>query len=350
MRENRFLKWMAENTRSNWCNDSAIMDDLEAALKAKAVGCTSNPPLTFEALTTTPHFFLEDLKKLDKTLTGDDKVTALIGVVVGKISRRLKDLYEESGGEYGYIRAQVKPGFSADFESMLKMGIRFSKIGENVKVKIPGTCAGIDVLEELAAMGIPTNPTVCMSVSQIVSAAEANERGRKRALASGIKPASSTSAVVMGRLQDYLASLNEQRNLNVSVYDLEWAVIAMAKRCHEIFEEKGYHQKLMPAAFRCTKQVEQLVGGDVVMTIHPKIQDMIIMEDQSGKMSRIKDAIYLPVDEDAVQRVRKALPEFELAYEPDAISKKDFDGYKGMDMTLGAFDRTGWKKLETFDL
>ncbi len=189
-----------------------------------------------------------------------------------------------------------------------------------------------------------------MSVSQMVAAAEANERGRKRAVASGLVPASSTSAVVMGRLQDFLASLNEQRDLNVSVYDLEWAVIAMAKRCHTIFERRGYRQKIMPAAFRCTKQVEQLVGGNVVMTIHPKIQDMIIAEDERGQMSRIKEAINLPVDEEAVERVRKAFPEFELAYEPDAIQKKDFDLYKGMDMTLGAFDRTGWKKLEAYEL
>lgn len=350
MRNNKYLKWVTENTKTTWCNDSAIMEDLEGALAANAVGCTSNPPLTYEALTLTRELFTEELKKLDKNLSGDGKAIALIEIVVKHISKRLMDLYEKSNGEYGYIRSQVKPWISGDFDAMLEMGIRFSKFGKNIKVKIPGTDAGIDVLEELAALGIPTNPTVCMSVSQIVAAAEANERGRKRAIGAGLAPAQSTSAVVMGRLQDYLSSLNEKRNLNISVYDLEWAVIAMAKRCYRIFTEQGYHQKLMPAAFRCTKQVEQLVGGDMMMTIHPKIQDKIIQEDLKGQMTRNINAIDFPVDEEAVERVKKAFPEFVLAYEPDAIRKKDFDSYKGMAMTLDAFQNTGWNKLVEYPL
>ena len=333
MRESAYLQWMAENTNTQWCNDSAMIGDIKAALNSGAVGCTSNPPLTYETLTSTPEIFSEELARIPENVSGDARVVELIGVVVRHISNMLYPLFEKTDGQCGYIRTQVQPGLSADADAMLKMGKTFASWGRNVKVKIPGTSAGIRVLEELAALGIPTNPTVCVTVAQIISAAEAYERGVRRAVQSGIKPAPSTSAIVMGRLQDYLSILNKERNAGLSVYDLECAALAVAKRCYRIFIERGYRQVLMPAAFRCARQVGQLVGGKVVMTIHPKIQDEIIKAEAEGTIRR-EIAIDNPVDAQAVERVRKALPEFELAYEPEALDEKDFDTFGGTVMTL----------------
>ena len=110
----------------------------------------------------------------------------MIGIVVRNISRMLGDMYQSSNGKNGYVRSQVQPSLLSDGEAMLKMGKKISSWGKNVMVKIPGTAAGVWVVEELAALGIPTTPTVCPSVSQIVAMAEANERGRKRAIEKGI--------------------------------------------------------------------------------------------------------------------------------------------------------------------
>lgn len=346
MRESAYLKWMAENTYTQWCNDSAMLNDIEDALKCGAMGCTSNPPLTYEVLTSTPEIFKEELAKLPASVSEDDRVIELIGVVVRHISGMLEDTYKKTRGIYGYIRTQVQPGLSADADAMLKMGKTFASWGRNVKVKIPGTKAGIWVLEELAAQGVPTNPTVCVTVSQIIAAAEAHERGIKRAINAGLKPMPSTSAIVMGRLQDYLTLLNNERKAGLSVYDLECAALIVAKRCYEIFAQRGYSQVLMPAAFRCARQVSEMVGSKVEMTIHPKVQDEIIKAEAEGSIKR-EIKIDNPVDLKAVERVRKALPEFELAYEPGALEEKDFDTYGATVMTLKSFDVTGWQKLLT---
>lgn len=346
MRNNAYLQWMAENTDTQWCNDSAMIDDIKDALACGAVGCTTNPPLTYEVLSKTPEIFQKELSAISGNTSGNEKVVELIGVVIRHISGMLTGIFEKTDGKFGYVRTQVQPGLSSDADAMLRMGKIFASWGRNVKVKIPGTKAGISVLEELTALGIPTNPTVCVTVSQIVSAAEAYERGLKRAVSSGIKPAPSTSAIVLGRLQDYLAVLNQERNAGLSTYELECAALAVAKRCYSIFKERGYKQVLMPAAFRCTRQVEQLVGSKVVMTIHPKIQDEIIKAEAEGSIKR-EISIDNPVDEQAVTKVRKALPEYELAYQPDALLEKDFDNYGGTVMTLNGFDVTGWQKLKT---
>ncbi|MGI5877816.1 MAG: transaldolase family protein [Christensenellales bacterium] len=346
MKDHAYLRWMSENTPTKWCNDSAKMDELDAALASGAVGCTSNPPLTYETLTATPALYGDGLEAIRAVPPGDERAVACISVVVRHIAARLADIYESSRGEYGYIRAQVQPSLSGDADAMLKMGLLFASWAPNIKVKIPGTKAGIWVLEELAARGIPTNPTVCVSVSQMTAAAEAHERGVARARAAGIAPAPSTAAIVMGRLQDYLTTLNEERGAGLPVSDLEWAALAVAKRCCRLYEERGYQQIVMPAAFRCAMQVSELAGARAEMTIHPKIQDAVIEADAAGKLARGSN-IGNAIDEDAVERVRRALPAYTLAYEENALSPDEFDRYGATQMTLRGFDVTGWQKLRT---
>ena len=344
MIKHEYLNWMAKNTLTQWCNDSALTTTLDAALESGAIGCTSNPPLTYEALTVQPELYRDAVMAIPAAVRDDERVVELLGVVVRSISRRLRDLYDTSGKQYGYVRSQVQPKLSANAAAMHRMGLTISTWGDNVMVKIPGTASGIQVLEELAAAGIPTTPTVCVSIAQILAAAEANERGIERALASGKAPAPSTAAFVMGRLQDYLTALNDQRQAGLSTADLESAVLAVCKRCYAIMKERGYRQVLMPAAFRCARQVSELAGASVHMTIHPKIQAEIIAADADGRIER-RIAIDDPVDTEAVDRVARALPEFKLAFDPDGLKIDAFDAFGGTVMTLDGFDKTGWQKL-----
>jgi len=238
----------------------------------------------------------------------------------------------------------VAPYLRADADGMLAAGKTFAALGNNVMVKIPGTKAGMYVLEELAAFGIPTNPTVIATVSQAIAAAEAFERGCVRALAAGITPAWSTCAIVMGRAQDYFTALNRERELGLSVRDLEWAALAIMKRSWEVFKARGYRTVLMPAAFRSPLHVEQLAGGPFCMTIHPSIQTAVEAADRAGEIKR--ELFYeAPADADAVNRVAAAMPEFTQAIEPDGLKPDEFDTYGAVVMTLDTFDREGWQKL-----
>ena len=232
---------------------------------------------------------------------------------------------------------------------MFESGKKFASWARNIKVKIPATAAGMLVLEELAALGIPTNPTVCVSIPQMVSAAEAYERGVKRAVKAGIRPAHSTSAFVMGRLQDYLAVLNDQRSAGLTTYELECAVLAAVKKCYALFNERGYSQMIMPAAFRCTRQVTELSGSATEMTIHPMIQELVRTTDAKGEIE-YKVAIDNPVDQEAVDRVVRTLPEFAMAYQPDGIRVRDFDAFGATVMTLGNFDKNGWQLLKSMEI
>lgn len=346
MIKHEYLNWMSKETETKWCNDSAIFVEIEAAKESGAIGCTTNPPLSYLALTETYDIFKDEAESIPKNITGNDRAVELIGVVVRRIADKFYDLYENDDVQSGYVRSQVQPNLSADAQPMLTMGKKISSWGKNIMVKIPGTKAGIWVLEELAALGIPTTPTVCVTIPQMIAAAEANERGIKRAVENGIKPAPSTAAFVMGRLQDYLVKINDERKTNLSLHDLELAALAAAKRCYSIYVERGYTQSIMPAAFRCADHVAQLVGADMVMTIHPSVQNMLIKAEKEGSISR-EISIDKPVDPKVLKRVCDALPEFSMAYEPDGLTPDEFDAFGATAMTLEGFDKTGWQKLLT---
>ena len=344
MNKQSYLSWMTENTITRWTNDSAILSQLTYAMENGAVGTTTNPPLSYEGLTVDNELHQNALAALRRDLSDDEFALEAMGIVVKSLSQKLMPMHKEKGGFYGCVRAQVQPGLRDDAEGMLAMGKKMSAWGENVMIKIPGTEAGIWVLEELAALGIPTNPTVLTTMPQIIAAAEAFERGRARAIQAGITPAWSTEALVMGRLQDYLSDLNKERNAGLSVHDLEWAAIALVKRTYRIFQKKGYNTVMQGAAFRCAMHVEQMVGGPFCSTIHPKIQKLVEEADAAGTIRR-EACIEEPVNQEALERVAKALPEFTVAYEPDSLKPKEFGEYGAVKMTLDNFDVNGWQKL-----
>ena len=345
MRENIFLKWMAENTPTQWCNDSALPDDYKAAIEYGAIGCTTNPPLTFQAITDHPELYRDKVEAIKHNISSaGDRVVEYLGIVVKNISMEFHEQFRKSGGRIGYVRSQVEPRAAGNAAAMLAMGKRIAQFNDNVMVKLPGTKAGIWVLEELAALGIPTTATVCVSLPQVIETAKAYDRGCARAIKAGIKQAKSTTAIVMGRLQDYLNILNEQRGFPVTPSDLEIACLAMVKKAHALFAERRYAQTIMPAAFRSAMQVTELVGGNFHMTIHPKIQALIIEQDRMGLLKR-EILIQKSMDGNVVGKVLEAFPEYRMAYEPDGMTIEEFDNHGATKYTLDGFDKTGWQKL-----
>ncbi|MBQ8732643.1 MAG: hypothetical protein IJY82_07430 [Oscillospiraceae bacterium] len=335
-----YLEWMAKNTPTQWCNDSAIPKEMEDAIQfGGAIGCTSNPPLSYQALVANPALYQDEVAQIPEGLNRDDRALALIGCVVRELSRRLMPMYQATNKQYGYIRTQVRPELANDGEAMLEMGKIMATWGENVMVKIPGTKAGVWALEELAACGIATNPTVCIATSQALAVADAYERGRARAIAAGITPAPSTAAVVMGRLSDYML----QKDPNANAESLQWAVLAVIKNIFAEYAKRDYHSQLMPAAFRTAFQVSELSGAECCMTIHPKIQKLVAEADAAGQLVR-ECRFDVPVEQKHLDYAASLFPEFEKAYYADGLTIDEFDSYGPILFTLDGFDK-GWRQL-----
>jgi transaldolase len=199
---NKYLKWLSE-TESCWWNDSAVLQDMDEAINNGATGVTTNPILVSRSLYANDDFwrpYLQSAKGLKKS----DKVEEIIRCITVKIASKFLPIYETTGGRQGYVCAQVDPTKQSDTEAMVAMGKRLVQWAPNIALKLPATKAGLDAIEELAALGYTTVGTVSFTTPQAVEIARRQQLGIERAKAAGIHTKAAFSVIMVGRLDDYL--------------------------------------------------------------------------------------------------------------------------------------------------
>lgn len=341
MTENNYLKWLPSVGSCWWC-DSAVVDEVAAAVKNGATGVTTNPLLVSRSLYANPEYWRPHLTGLDG-LSGDARVEEIIRRVTLRLAELLLPAYRESAGAQGYVCAQVDPNLAGQREPMLEMARRLHRWGPNIAVKLPGTAAGLDVMEACAAEGIVTVGTVSFTAAQAVAIALRQHRGALRAKRSGQTPPPAAFSVVMvGRLDDYLRDLAHDAEVPVEPEDLLWAGAAAIKRAYATVRAAGFASKLMPAGMRGTYHVLELAGADMSMSIAPAIQDGL--STQSGPYQRHIDD---PIPAAALTRLA-GIPEFRRAYDPEGMSPADFIAFGPTQKTLSQFIEAGWQRIGVF--
>jgi transaldolase len=224
---------------------------------------------------------------------------------------------------------------------MYDMAKRFQRWAPNVAVKLPATAAGLDVLEECAAEGMTTTATVSFTVPQAIAIAERHRRGAARAAAQGLSPGKCFAVIMIGRLDDYLREVAHDGRVEVSEADICQAGLAVTKRAYTTYQERAYEAVLLVAALRGTYHLTELVGADLVMSIHPAYQGPFVSEELPRE-----ERIHLGVAADVVGRLRQ-IPDFVRAYEPDGMTAGEFIAFGATQRTLSQFAES-WKQLEQF--
>jgi transaldolase len=274
----------------------------------------------------------------------EKKAEGLMNIVVGHAAQQLLPQYEKTGGRTGYVCAQVNPLKAGDREPMLAMARRFNKLAPNIAVKLPATAAGLDVLEDCAAEGITCTLTISYTVPQTIATAERYRRGMQRARDKGLKPGKCFAVIMIGRLDDYLREVAHDCAAPVSESDIRLSGLAVTKRAYSIYQQRGYEAVLIVAALRGTHHMTELAGAEVVMSIFPTIQEMLLSPDLP-QQERIDAGI--PID--VIERLSQ-IPDFVRAYEPDGMKPTEFITYGVTQRTLSQFYESGWKPMENFRL
>ena len=221
---------------------------------------------------------------------------------------------------------------------MLEQAKRFSKLGENIAIKLPVTAAGLKAYEECVALGIPVVGTLSMTVPQVLAVGEAAARGKKRALENGITPALTVAVVMVGRLDNYIRDVAQDSGANVSESDIIQCGTACIKRAYQMFSERGYDTFLMPAGSFNAANITSLAGAKMIMSIAPRIAKMLETVDQ------FEENIDKPVAEDVIERLMQ-IEEFRKAYEPDGLKPEEFITYGGNNRTIAQYLECGWNPL-----
>ncbi len=342
--EHGYLNWLAANTPTTWWHDSADPTELRRGLAWGACGVTTNPVLTHQALRSNPEGWAAALSAVPGSLPKEEQAEALIGCVVGRAAETLTPVYDETGGREGYVCAQVNPSRAGDRGSMLAMAQRFSQWAPNITIKLPATAAGLDVLEDCVAEGISCTVTISFTVAQTIAIAERYRLGARRAERGGKTPPRCFSVLMMGRVDDYLRDVALDRQSAVTEADIRQAGLAVAKRAYRLYQERGYEPRLLVAAFRGPYHLTALAGGELTMSIHPKIQEMLATADLPRE-----SGIDAEVAPETIARLL-TLPEFVRAYEPDGMGPQDFIAYGLTQRTLSQFVASGWAMLESVSL
>lgn len=137
-------------------------------------------------------------------------------------------------------------------EEMIRQGRMFASWSENIYVKLPITPEGMKALKVLAAEGIPTNMTLCFSVTQAWAVAKLG--------ATLVSP-------FVGRLDDIGQDGMKLVEDIVNLYRLH-----------------GYETAVLGASIRSVDHINRaaLVGADIV-TLPPKLIDEMLHHDLTDK-------------------------------------------------------------------
>jgi transaldolase len=345
MKQMSYLQWAVENTKTEWWHDSAEPSEIDRGIQRGAVGATTNPFLSNLAVSLNKDAWAKEVDGvLSEQMEPERKAEQLMSIAITHAANQFEQQYEKSEGRMGYVCAQVNPARAADRECMLSMARRFHAWAPNIAVKLPATAAGLDVLEDCTAEGITTTLTISYTVPQVIAIAERHRKGIQRAEQNSVKAGKCFAVIMIGRLDDYLRDVAHDNGADISESDICQAGLAVSKRAYSIYKEQSYEATLLVAALRGTYHMTELAGAEIIMSIAPPYQEMLLNEELP-----FEERIDSPVPGDVIERLSE-LPEFVRAYEPDGMEPKDFITYGVVQKTISQFHEGGWKLLENFQL
>jgi transaldolase len=344
MAQDSYLQWLVRETPTTWWHDSADPDELRKGLEHSATGVTTNPLLTGRTLRGRPEIWADALRAVSKELPAERRAEELMSHVVRRAAAMLLPQHQATKGRLGFVCGQVNPGRAGDRETMLAMARRYHAWAPNIAVKLPATAAALDVLEDSVAEGITITATVSFTVPQVLAIGERHRKGAARARAAGKTPGRCFAVLMIGRLDDYLREVAQDRKAAVEESDIRQAGLAVAKRAYALFKERGYEAVILPAALRGTYHMTELAGAEMVMSIAPNIQAQLL---EPGIPRELR--IDRPIPAEAIRRLQ-TISEFVRAYEPDGMAPQEFITYGPTQRTLAQFIDAGWALIEGIKL
>ncbi|MDR3122010.1 MAG: transaldolase family protein [Clostridiales bacterium] len=331
------LHEMSMTTPTQFWNDSCSIPELNYAIEHGGVGATTNPVIVGQVLKAELETYVPLIRELIAAMpkaTEDDVAWALNERMAQDGAKKLLPVFERTGGKAGFISIQTNAKYYRDAEKMAAQAVHFSGLAPNIMVKIPVTAAGIAAIEEATYEGVNVNATVSFTVPQSIAVAEAIARGlsrRERAGRdnSGLFP---VCTIMVGRIEDWLREVMNAENITVDPIAIDMSGVAVFKNAYRIYRERGYHTRLLAAAFRNHYHWSQFIGGDVSMTITHKWIRQFIESDIP-----CENRMDTPVDPKLVAQLKKHFPDFVRAYEPDGLRIDEFDGFGATRRTLAQF-------------
>ncbi len=158
-------------------------------------GVTSNPVIFKQAIAGSSDYETQIGQLLEDDCEPQEVYEALVTTDVRDACDVLRPVYDASDAVDGYVSLEVSPHLAHDARASIEEGRRlYQRVDRpNVMIKIPGTTAGLEAIEELLFEGIPVNITLLFSIERYAAVADAYMSALERRLAADRKLSEITS-------------------------------------------------------------------------------------------------------------------------------------------------------------
>ncbi len=333
--------------------------NVDAPAKSVFRGCTTNPPLSWQAIQSDPNFWNDQVGEIIRSHPGLD-VKELVWLTYKEVVKRGAEMYmpifKATHGRFGWISGQLDPRLFTETEQMVRDAEELSALSPNVMIKVPASMQGIEVVKILTSKGISTNTTVCFTLPQILASADAAMHGIKIAEKNKVNLSRWRAVITMmiGRLTEHevLDLQAARKNIQWSWQDKHWFGIAVFRRAYHILTEAGYASKMLACSMRSGPlvagkmrfwDVQKIAGGDIVYTCPPYVLEPLF---EMGDDLIFEPEIEKEVPAEVIEKMMK-IPYCIQAYDPNGLALEQFNDHPATISTVETFSK-GFAGLEGY--
>lgn len=354
-----FEKWVQKMVGGTALAKKAEMEaqlsrlfNTEEPSKSVFRGCTTNPPLSLEAVKSDPKFWdkrVDELIRANPGISQKELFWMVYKEVVKRGAEMILPINEASNHRFGWVSGQLDPRLFTEKEIMFQQANELAALSPNVMIKVPASTEGVEVLKHLTSKAISTNVTTCFTLPQVLAMARAAREGAEIAKKNGVDMGKWRSVITLmvGRLTERKELLQQAayRGIEISEADRKWFGLAVFKRAYRMLREGGYPSKMLlcsvrPGPLVAGKQrfwdIEMLAGGDIVYTLPPyALEPMFALGD--GLEFR-PGAIDEEVPRASLDKILQ-IPYGIQAYDPNGLALDQFNTHPATLYTVADFSK-----------
>jgi len=275
--------WL-DNLKRGWITSG----ELERWVERGVRGITSNPSIFQKAMESGDAYDGQLRTLVGEGTTILDSYWDLVTADIRDALRILRPVYDQSGGEDGYVSVEVAPSLARDTEGTITAARHLSTLIDqpNLYVKIPGTAEGLPAIQQMISEGRSINVTLLFSLERYGEVIEAYLSGLEAA-DGDLSAISSVASFFISRVDTEVDRRLDEVGTDAALALKGKAAVANGKIAYELFLERFSGprwealaargaRKQRPlwaststknAAYPDTLYVDALIGPDTVNTI-----------------------------------------------------------------------------------
>ncbi|MBV8303909.1 MAG: transaldolase [Acidimicrobiia bacterium] len=316
MSDTKLQQLFREQGQSPWLDNLKrgyiTSGDLQGMVERGIRGITSNPTIFAKAIEGGGDYDSQFRTLVEERTSIDDAYWDLVIDDIRNALRILRPVYDESGGEDGFVSIEVAPGLARDTGGTVAAARQLhERINQpNLYVKIPATPEGVPAIRQMLSEGRNINITLMFSLGRYDQVIEAYFQGLE-AYQGDLSQVRSVASFFVSRVDTEVDRRLEAIGSDEALGLRGQAAVAQAKLAYQLFRQRfqgGRWEELRARganlqrplwASTSTKNpaysdllyVETLIGPDTVNTL-PE-QTIEALEDHGTIARTVEDGIHV---------------------------------------------------------